>query len=108
MKTKVHWNIFEGKWTVRTYKSCARHGLVLVRNWKTEVKPNYPDNPRGWVYADSSDVFILEDEKLTERLVKKEQLIYNKKDMYFNITEGDLLLCDDEGCFLVEQFSTNA
>lgn len=101
MKTKVHWNIFEGRWTVRTYKSCARHGVVLVKNWKTEVKPEYPNNPRGWVYADHTDVTINPDKEVLDTLVKEDQLVYDKHNMFFNITEGDLLLCDDDGCFLV-------
>jgi hypothetical protein len=106
MKTKVHWNIFKGQWTVRTYKGCARHKEVLVKNWKTEVKPNYKDNPRGWVYADHTDVIVNPEKSLVKTLAKKEQLLYDKYKMFFNITEGDMLLCNDDGCFIVEP--TNA
>lgn len=102
MKAMVHWNIFEGRWTVRTYKTCARHSVVLVKNWKTEVKPTKKDNPRGWVYADHTDVTINPDLQMLKSLVKKDKLLYNKHVMHFNIKEGDLLLCDDDGCFIAE------
>jgi hypothetical protein len=102
MKTKLHWNIFEKKWTVRTYKSCARHDVVLVKDWKTEVKPEYKNNPKGWIHSDHTNFTVNPSEEVLNNLVKKEKLIYDKHKMFFNIAEGDMVLCDKTGCFIVE------
>lgn len=100
----IHWNVFEKRWTSRTYKSCGRFDQLLVLGeWKTEVKKEKKENPRGWVYADHTQVVLNPSEQELNLFEKDEQLLYDKHEMEFNIEEGVDLLFNLDGCFLIHK-----
>lgn len=104
MKNKIHWNIFKRQWTSHTYKHCLQSDVVLVEgDWKTEVKPEYKTNPRGWIYCDHSQVTIDPDQEVLNKFEKVKRLEYDKINMKFNFEEGTHLLCDKQGCFLLKE-----
>lgn len=104
IKNIIHWNIFKKTWTSHIYKSCTHPSVILVEGeWSTEVKPNKKSNPRGWVICDHTQVTHDPSKKLLQQFSKTEQLTYDKINMKFNITEGDGLICDSTGCWLVER-----
>ena len=108
VKNMVHWNVFERKWTSKTYKSCGRHKRILiVGKWNTEVKPEKKDNPRGWVYADHSQIILEPTGELLSQYIKSEKLIYDKNRMEFSIEEGVNLLFDEDGCFTLKEVRHN-
>ena len=105
MKNKVHYCKRFKMWTSHTYKSCTKAQVVLVTGkWKTEVKPEKQSNPRGWIYADHSKIKINPNENDLVGFKKTNKLIYDKKNMSFNINHGDYLLFDNDGfCYLLEK-----
>jgi hypothetical protein len=91
-------------WTSHTYKSCAKSTTILINGkWFTETKPHKKDNPRGWIVTSHENVIINPSEELLSSFVKIEQLVYNKQSVEFSSNEGEYLLFDDMGCFLVRR-----
>jgi hypothetical protein len=87
--------------------------VIIEGSWQTEVKPLRPSNPRGWVTARSVQLtyFCLEDARkpLFMDLLNRSQdriintLKYDKKQMYFNVMQGDGgLLFTPEGAFILK------
>jgi hypothetical protein len=106
MKNIVHWCKPKQKWTSHTYKSCAKASVVLITGgWKTEIKPNRKQNPRGWVYTEHNNVVLNPDPSLLEGYKRKDKLIYDKYSMEFNINEGEAILFDTDGCYILEEVS---
>lgn len=104
MKNIVHYCKRFKKWTSHTYKTCAKADVVLIINeWRTEVRPERKANPRGWVVADSSQVLLNPDTAVLNKYRKVGRLLYNKNDMKFNVTSGDNLLFDEEGCHILQE-----
>lgn len=102
MKLIIHWNKFKRMWTMHTYKSCTyAKNILILGEWRTEVKPNRKSNPRGWVVTEHDNVIVDPGPSLVRQFQKVSQLIYDKKNVCFNINEGDYLLFDEEGCFVV-------
>jgi hypothetical protein len=106
MKNTIHWNIFMKQFTSHTYKGCANpDSILVVGKWSTEVKPERKDNPRGWVRCDHIQVTHNPSQEAMEQYVKTQKLIYDKTLMEFNITEGNGLFCDKDGCWLLDKIT---
>ncbi|NHN33264.1 hypothetical protein [Paenibacillus agricola] len=113
-KAIVHYYLAKSCWSIH-YNSCcyAAEYVIIEGPWQTEVKPLRSSNPRGWVTARSfqTTYFCSEDAKgpvvmellnqSQDRVINK--LKYDKKQMYFNVTQGDGgLLFTPEGAFIME------
>jgi hypothetical protein len=104
MKNIVHYCKRFKKWTSHTYKSCAKADVVLIINeWRTEIKPERKTNPRGWVVADDSQVILNPDVAVLSKYRKVDKLLYDKHEMKFNIANGSNLLFDSEGCHILQE-----
>lgn len=104
MKNIVHWCKPKKMWTSHTYKSCAKSPTILINgNWSTETKPDKKANPRGWVVADHTSVVVSPSASELAQFVKKERVYYDKKAVSFTHIEGEYLLFDEEGCFVLER-----
>lgn len=103
MKNIIHWCKPKKMWTSHTYKSCAKSPTILINgNWHTETKPNKKDNPRGWIVTDHTNVIINPSEEILESFRVTDKLTYDKSKIEFNINEGNYLLFNNNGCFLLE------
>lgn len=97
-------------WTSHTYKSireghsaCAKtKSLLVVGQWNAEVKPLKKSNPKGWVYTDHTNVILNPSKELLSKFKKSKQLVYDKRNIEFNLTSGEYLLFDDTGCHVLE------
>lgn len=104
MKNIIHWCKRKKMWTSHTYKSCTKSPVILVvGNWKAETKPNKQANPRGWIVADHTQVFINPSDEILKRFDKSDRLFYRKTDVEFTISEGEHLLFDRDGCFTLKE-----
>jgi hypothetical protein len=100
MKAILHWNLQKKMWTIHTYKGCEWATHIRIRGeWYTEIKPNKPSNPRGWVVVDREQVEILNDKD--SPILVGEQLTYDKINKEFNFERGNGLLFLPNGAFLV-------
>ncbi|PGK52520.1 hypothetical protein CN918_32565 [Priestia megaterium] len=102
--TRIHWNRFERKWTVKTSKGCPRHLYVLVdKGWSVEIKPYLRSNPKGFVLTYSDHISFPTKEQAQSMLFtsKYTQLLYDKDTMTFNINSGKTLLFVPEGAFII-------
>lgn len=98
MKANIHYNKFEKAWTIHTYKGCKlATNFKINGDWFTEVKPKKKSNPRGWVVCDTSQLEFFDK---NSKILKGEQLLYDKIDMKFNIDKGKDLLFLSDGVFL--------
>lgn len=105
IKTRIHWNKREKRWTAKTSKGCPRFPFILVKGgWSAEVKPHLKTNPRGFVLTTDEKVHFIDEETantlLQER--KNQKLHYNKEDMSFNIEQGDDILFTPSGAYILE------
>lgn len=104
MKNNIHWCKQRKMWTSHTYKFCAKSKVILIDgHWSVEKKPNKKENPRGWVFTDHKNVIIDPSEETILNLEVKQQLLYDKREVTFNIEEGNLLLFNELGCYVVEK-----
>lgn len=104
MKLIIHWNKFQKQWTMHTYKSCElAKSILVIGGWKTEVKPEKKSNPRGWVVTDHENVIVNPDSDCLNQFRKTYRLIFDKENISFNITEGEYLLFDESGCYVVQK-----
>jgi len=104
IKTRIHWNQQEKRWTAKTSKGCPRSSYILVVNgWTTEVKPYLKSNPRGFVLTNDKNTSFID--SVTSQILLNEhytkQLIYNKKDMFFNENVGEKILFTPDGAFIL-------
>jgi hypothetical protein len=91
-------------WTSHTYKSCAKSVTILINGkWFVETKPNKKDNPRGWVVTDHTNVIINPSEELLSQFKKIDRVYYDKKNVSFSHEQGEYILFDKEGCFILEK-----
>jgi len=104
IKTRIHWNQQEKRWTAKTSKGCPRSPYILVvGGWTTEVKPHLKSNPRGFVLTNDKNTSFI-DSVSSQALLNKyhtKQLIYNKKDMFFNVNIGDRILFTPDGAYIL-------
>lgn len=104
MKNIIHWNKQKRTWTSHTWRGYERASVILVKGpWKTECKPEKPTNPRGWVVTSHEYVSLNPPKEELARYKKVKQLIFDKERVLFDVNQGDALLFDQEGCFLVER-----
>jgi hypothetical protein len=69
----------------------------------TEVKPARRNNPKGWVKTDHTNVVINPEPNEVFKYKKTQRLVYDKDSMTFNINQGDALLFNEEGAFVLER-----
>lgn len=103
---RIHWNVFEKQWTVKTSFGCPRHPYVLVEGeWETEVKPHLKSNPRGFVKTRESRVQLLtkSEAELILNTHHSERLWYDKKEMTFSHNGGTCLLFLPHGAYLINK-----
>ncbi|SDO17735.1 hypothetical protein SAMN04487897_109112 [Paenibacillus sp. yr247] len=113
-KAIVHYYLQKSCWSIHFQSCCYTGAYVYVSGaWETEVKPNRPSNPRGWVTARSVQItfFCAEDaglpvnRKLLEELRPRIMgpLKYDKNKVSFNVTEGTGgVLFTPEGAFVLK------
>jgi hypothetical protein len=74
-----------------------------VNGWTTEVKPYLKSNPRGFVLTNDKNTSFID--SATSQILLNEhytkQLIYNKKDMFFNENVGEKILFTPDGAFIL-------
>lgn len=103
MKNIIHYCKQKKAWTSHTYKECTKAPSILVKGgWSTEVRPERKTNPRGWIVTNHTNVIInpVCEEVTSYKL--KQKLIYDKVNMTFNINQGQALLFNEEGAFVLE------
>jgi hypothetical protein len=118
-KAIVHYYLAKSCWSIH-YNSCCYTGefVIIEGPWQTEVKPLRPSNPRGWVtarsfqttYFCSEGAKLLVNEELLNRMQERiiSKLKYDKKQMFFNVPEGDGgLLFSPAGAFILKPEDSN-
>lgn len=102
MKNIIHYCKQKKKWTSHTYQSCAKApSILVVGEWKTEVKPKRKSNPRGWITTDHTNVIINPEPSEVDQFTKAQRLLYDKDNMMFNVNQGEALLFSEEGAFVL-------
>lgn len=104
IKTRIHWNRQEKRWTAKTSKGCPRFPYILVKGgWETEVKPHLKSNPKGFVLTTDNKVSFLDKEQAEEILQKHNpiRLVYDKANLSFNVTKGDSILFIPDGAYIL-------
>ncbi|MDF2534072.1 MAG: hypothetical protein K0R18_229 [Bacillales bacterium] len=106
MKNKVHWCMQKKMWTSHVYNACAKAKVILIDGyWSVETKPNNRANPKGWVFTDHTNVIINPSDEILMNIQPIERLLYDKRNVKFNIKAGNMLLFNEHGCFIVEKIS---
>lgn len=104
IKTRIHWNRQEKRWTAKTSRGCPRFPYILIKGgWETEVKPHLKSNPKGFVLTTDDKVSFLNKEQADSILQthKSTKLLYDKINMSFNRNHGDSILFIPEGAYIL-------
>ncbi|WHY64655.1 hypothetical protein [Neobacillus sp. SuZ13] len=106
MKFKIHRCNCRKLWSVQTRKTkFTAFSLLLDGSWGTELKPNRKYNPKGFVTTNAKqDLTVNPTVKDVEKFEKVAKLIYDKKNVKFNVHQGESLFFAEDGtCYLLKK-----
>jgi hypothetical protein len=106
MKFKIHRCNCRKLWSVQTRKTkFTAFSVLLEGSWGTELKPHRKYNPKGFVTTHVEQGIIvnpsIDEVKKFEKIAK---LIYDKKNVNFNVNHGEYLFFAEDGtCYLLKK-----
>ncbi|RFU65228.1 hypothetical protein [Peribacillus glennii] len=106
MKSRIHRCNCRKLWSVQNRKTTITASTVLLYGeWNTEVKPERITNPKGFVTTIHSEEIILNPANDVIMQFKKEgRLLYDKKDVDFNVASGQYLYFAEDGtCYMLSK-----
>ncbi|WP_462411730.1 hypothetical protein [Neobacillus sp. Marseille-QA0830] len=106
MKSKIHRCNCRNVWSVQNRKKKTIAKSVLLNGtWTTELKPERRYNPRGFVISNrTQDIITNPPAELINQFTKVAKLIYDKKNINFNIQFGEYLYFDQDGtCYVLQK-----
>ncbi|MEH7504452.1 hypothetical protein V7152_20965 [Neobacillus drentensis] len=106
MKFKIHRCNCRKLWSVQTRKTKFTASSVLLDgSWGTELKPHRKYNPKGFVTTHGKqDILFNPAKEVVEKFEKGAKLIYDKKNVTFNVNQGESLLFAEDGtCYILKK-----
>lgn len=106
MKSKIHRCNCRKVWTIQNRKKKMTAATIFLNgSWSTELKPDRNCNPRGFVITNRSEnIFINPSVVFLRQFVKVAKLIYDKRNIDFNVKQGKFLYFAEDGtCFLLKR-----
>lgn len=106
MKFKIHRCNCRKLWSVQTRKTkFTAFSVLLDGSWSTELKPARKYNPKGFVIANGKqDLIVNPATELVEKFEKVAKLIYDKKNVNFNVNQGESLFFAEDGtCYILKK-----
>jgi hypothetical protein len=104
MKYKIHRCNCRGIWSVQSRKAKITASTVLLNGkWMAELKPERSCNPKGFVTTNMcEDIIFNPASELVEQFVKIAKLIYDKRNVDFNVKQGEYLFFAEDGtCYIL-------
>jgi hypothetical protein len=106
MKSKIHRCNCRRVWSIQNRKTrITAASILLTGEWYTELRPERSCDPKGFVATKKSQEIIFNPPlEYIENFRIVEKLIYDKKNVNFNIKNGRYLLFDEDGsCYIVQK-----
>jgi hypothetical protein len=106
MKSKIHRCNCRKVWSIQNRKTkVTANSILLTGEWYAELKPERRCDPKGFVTTKRSHEIIFNPSlNYIENFIKVEKLIYDKKNVNFNIKNGKYLLFAEDGtCYILEK-----
>ncbi len=106
VKFKIHRCNCRKLWSIQSRKSRVTAGTVLLNGtWATEVRPDRRNEPKGFVTTnDNNEIIFNPAHELVDQFVKVKRLIYDKKNVHFNVEHGEYLYFAEDGtCFILKK-----
>lgn len=106
MKCKIHRCNCRKVWSIqnRKLKNTAQ-SILLIGEWFAEIKPERSCEPKGFVATKRREHIILDPpSKYMEKFIIIDKLIYDKKNVNFNIKNGNCLFFAEDGtCYILKE-----
>ncbi|MEH7072732.1 hypothetical protein [Neobacillus drentensis] len=106
MKYKIHRCNCRKLWSIQTNKTkFTALSVLLDGSWYTELKPQRKYNPKGFVTTKGKQgIMVNPPLEEVEKFEKVSKLIYDKKNVNFNVSEGNSLFFAEDGtCYLLKK-----
>jgi hypothetical protein len=106
MKSKIHRCNCRKIWSVQNRKVNTTARTVLLNGkWTAELKPERRCNPKGFITTVSSeDIIFNPADELVEQFIKVKKLFYDKKNICFNVKDGEYLyFAEDGSCYMLKK-----
>lgn len=109
MKFKIYRCNCRKTWSIQNRKSKKSAGtLLLEASWSAELKPERKNDPKGFVTTNGDTGIIYNpDKNLIEQFIKVKKLMYDKKNVDFNVKHGECLYFAEDGTCYILKRSTN-
>lgn len=106
MKCKIHRCNCRKVWSIQNRKSkITAQSILLIGEWFTELKPERRCEPKGFVSTKMSrEIIYNPTDKYLENFKIVDKLIYDKKNVNFNIKNGKCLFFAEDGtCYILKK-----
>ncbi|MCM3691349.1 hypothetical protein [Neobacillus niacini] len=106
MKSKIHRCNCRKVWSIQNRKTkITATSILLTGEWYAELKPERRCDPKGFVATQKNHEIIFNPPlEFIEHFKKVERLMYDKKNVNFNIKNGKyLLFAEDGNCYILEK-----
>ncbi|MBM7653315.1 hypothetical protein [Neobacillus cucumis] len=107
MKFKIYRCNCRKTWSIQNRKSKVQAETILLNaSWSAELKPKRKSDPKGFVTTDGDEGIIYNpDSEMVKQFIKVKKLLYDKKNVNFNVKQGDCLYFAKDGtCFILNQY----
>ncbi|MFB3165292.1 hypothetical protein ABLO26_28465 [Neobacillus sp. 179-J 1A1 HS] len=106
MKSKIHRCNCRKVWSIQNRKfKITVHSILLTGEWFAELKPERKCEPKGFVTTKKSQEIVYNPtSKNLENFTIVDKLIYDKKNVNFNIKNGKCLYFAEDGtCYILNK-----
>lgn len=106
MKSKIHRCNCRKTWAIQNRKThITATTILLFGKWTTELKPERKRNPKGFVITNNSEEIMINPSiDVVEKFLKIAKLIYDKKNVNFNVSYGKFLFFAEDGtCYILKR-----
>jgi hypothetical protein len=106
MKSTIHRCNCREIWSIQNRKATITATTILLNGkWIAELKPERRSNPKGFVTTKrSQDIIYNPANQLLEQFVVVGELVYDKKNVNFNVKLGKYLYFAEDGtCYILEK-----
>src|SRR3954464_10891107 len=106
MKSKIHRCNCRKVWSIQNRKNkVTATSILLIGEWFAELKPERRCDPKGFVTTEKSHEIIFNPSyEYVTSFVKVEKLIYDKKNVNFNVKNGKYLFFGEDGtCYILKK-----
>ncbi|MDQ0970887.1 hypothetical protein QFZ31_000765 [Neobacillus niacini] len=106
MKSKIHRCNCRKVWSIQNRKfKITVQSILLTGEWIAELKPERKCEPKGFVTTKKSrEIVYNPTSKYLENFTIIDKLIYDKKNVNFNIKNGKCLFFAEDGtCYILKK-----